>query len=286
MHTMKQMITVGFVLFFFSCTNYDNTSREDPLSKVGDKYLYPSHLPGILTSGLSGEDSASITDTYINKWIRKQLLLQRAQLNISPDQQKEINNQLEETRSSLMIYQYEKQMINQKLDTVVDEYEIEDYYNDNISNFVLDENIVKALFVKIPLDAPNISRVRNWYRSDRSEDLTELESYCYQFAVKFDDFDEDWISFGKLLNELPGAVNDQERFLRYNTTIENDDSLYHYFVNIREYRLKTTTAPIEYVSDNVKSIILNNRKIQFLIDLENSIFNDALNRGEFEIYND
>lgn len=285
-HAMKQMITIGFVLVLFSCANYDNSSREDPLAKVGDKYLYPSDLPGILTTGLSREDSSSISDTYINKWIRKQLLLQRAELNISPEQQREINNQLDETRTSLMIYQYEKQMINQKLDTLVNEVEIERYFNDNMSNFALEENVIKALFAKISKDAPNISRVRNWYRSDRSEDLTELESYCYQFAEKYDDFDEDWISFDKLLKELPVAITDQERFLRYNTHIESDDSLHYYFVNIREYRLKTTTAPIEYVSKNIKSIILNNRKIQFLIDLENSIFNDALNRGEFEIYND
>jgi len=285
MQVMKQMITILFVLVFFSCTKYDNNAREEPLAKVGDKYLYPSDLPVILTSGLSNEDSSSISDTYINKWIRKQLLLQRAELNISSEQQKEINNQLEDTRTSLIIYQYEKQMINQKLDTLVEEEEILHYYSDNMSNFVLDENIIKALFVKIPKDAPNISRVRNWYRSDRSEDMTELESYCYQFAEKYDDFDEDWISFDKLLKELPVAVNDQERLLRYNTYIENDDSLYHYFVNIREFRLKTTTAPIEYVADNIKSIILNNRKIQFLIDLENSIFNDALNRREFEVYN-
>ncbi len=285
MQVMKQMLTILFVLVFFSCTNYDNNGREEPLAKVGDKYLYHADLPVMLTSGLSNEDSSSISDSYIKKWIRKQLLLQRAELNISSEQQKEINNQLEDTRTSLIIYQYEKQMINQKLDTLVEEDEILNYYSDNMSNFVLDENIIKALFVKIPIDAPNISRVRNWYRSDRSEDLTELESYCYQFAEKYDDFDEDWISFDKLLKELPVAVNDQERFLRYNTYIENDDSLYHYFVNIREYRLKTTTAPIEYVADNIKSIILNNRKIQFLIDLENSIFNDALNRGEFEVYN-
>ena len=286
MHRMKQMITLLFVLLLLSCTNYDNNGREEPLAKVGDKHLYPSDLPVILTRGLSQEDSSSISDTYINKWVRKQLLLQRAELNISPEQQMEINNQLEETRSSLIIYQYEKQIINQKLDTLVKEDEILNYYNDNMSNFVLGENIIKALFVKIPKDAPNISRIRNWYQSDRSEDLMELESYCYQFAEKYDDFNENWISFDKLLKELPVGVNDQERFLRYNQHIENENSLFHYFVNIREYRLKTTTAPIEYVSDNIRSIILNNRKIQFLIDLENSIFNDALNRGEFEVYND
>ena len=211
-------------------------------------------------------------------------MLQRAELNISTNQQKEINNQLEETRASLIIYQYEKQMINQKLDTIVEDDEISSYYNENLSNFVLDENIIKALFVKLSKDAPNISRVRNWYRSDRNEDLTELESYCFQFAEKYDYFDEDWISFDNLLREIPLIVNDQERYLRYNSNFEAEDSLFHYFINIRDYRLKTTTSPIEYITDNIRTIILNNRKIQFLIDLENNIYNDAINRQEFEVY--
>lgn len=282
---MKHIFIVLFTLSFLSCSNYDSNSREEPLAKVSDRYLYPSDLPEALTHGLSPEDSSSIAENYIHKWIRKQLMLQKAELNISTGQQKEINNQLEETRTSLIIYQYEKQMINQKLDTVIEDDEISRYYDDNLSNFVLDDNIIKALFVKLSKDAPNISRVRSWYRSDRNEDLTELESYCYQFAEKYDYFDEDWISFDNLLREIPFVVNDQERFLRYNSYIETDDSLYYYFATIRDYRLKTTTIPIEYIADNIRTIILNNRKIQFLKDLENNIFNDALNRQEFEVYN-
>jgi len=281
---MKYLFLLLFSLSFLSCTSYDSNGREEPIAKVGDRYLYPSDLPEAITFGLTPEDSSSISKKYINKWIRKQLLLQRAELNISTNQQKEINNQLEETRASLMIYQYEKQMINQKLDTIVEDDEITRYYNENLSNFALDENIIKALFVKLSKDAPNISRVRNWYRSDRNEDLTELESYCFQFAEKYDYFDEDWISFDNLLRELPMIVDDQERYLRYNSYYETEDSLFHYFINIRDYRLKTTTSPIEYITDNILTIILNNRKIQFLIDLENNIYNDAINRQEFEVY--
>jgi len=175
-------------------------------------------------------------------------------------------------------------MINQKLDTVVSDNEIENYYTENESNFILEENIIKALFVKLSKDAPNISRVRSWYRSERNEDLTELESYCYQFAEKYDYFEEDWISFDNLLQELPNIISDQERYLRYNSFIESEDSLFLYFVNIRDYRLKSTTAPIEYISGNIRTIIMNNRKIRFLRDLENNIYNDALNREEIEIY--
>ena len=282
---MKYFLILIFSITVLSCRNYDTNSKGDPIAKVGDQYLYPSDLPAALTKDLSYEDSSSIADNFIKKWIRKQLLLQRAELNISATQQREINSQLEETRASLIIYQYEKQMINQKLDTIVRDEEISNYYTENESNFILNENIIKALFVKLPKDAPNIPRVRSWYRSERNEDLTELESYCYQFAEKYDYFDEDWISFDNLIQELPNIISDQERFLRYNSLIESEDSLFMYFVNIRDYRLKATPAPIEYINENIKTIILNNRKIHFLRDLENNIYNDALTREEFEIYN-
>jgi hypothetical protein len=45
----------------------------------------------------------------------------------------------------LLIYKYEEQMLRDRLDTVVSDAEIEQYFNQNASNFVLEENIVKAL---------------------------------------------------------------------------------------------------------------------------------------------
>jgi hypothetical protein len=55
-------------------------------------------------------------------------------------------------------------------------------------------------------------------------------------------------------------------------------------VNLREHSLAGTVAPLPYVEQKIRSIILNKRKVQFIRDLENNIYKDALNKGSFTIY--
>jgi len=281
---MKKILIFGLLLAIFSCSTYHSDNAGDLIATVGDKYLYLSDIPDFFSYELSEKDSATIAKKYIQKWIKKQLILQKAELNLTVAKQREVNKQLEETKASLIIYQYEQEMIKQKLDTIVTENEIEAFYRENPSNFILKQNIVKALYVKLSIDAPNLNKVKQWYKSNNDEDLTQLESYCYQYAEKFDYFNEEWIYFDKLLKELPVIIPDQERFLKRNNYIETQDSLYHFFVHLRDHTLKGAVSPVEFVENDIKTIILTNRKIEFLKELENNIYNDALNRNEFEIY--
>ena len=281
MYTVKKY-WIAF-LFLLSCTSLDTRNKEKPLAKVYEKDLYLSDVRDIFPSGISGQDSLLILQNYVDKWIKKQLILQKAELNLTEDQ-KDVRQQIDEYRSSLLIFKYEQNLILQKLDTVILPGQVQNYYDENSSNFILDENIVKALFIKLPLDAPNLGRLRQLYRSEREEDFQQLESYCYQYAVKYDYFEDDWISFERITRELPVEIRSPDRYLRYNRYIEQQDSAFRYLVNLREYNLASTVAPIVYVEDKIRSIILNQRKVQFVKDLENNIYLDALNKGNFTIY--
>jgi hypothetical protein len=121
-------------------------------------------------------------------------------------------------------------------------------------------------------------------RSSQQKDLQQLETLCYQFAEKFDDFSEGWISMDRLSVELPLDIMNQDEFLRYNTFYETKDSSSIYLITFRDYRLRYTLAPYEYVKNDIKSIILNNRRFEFLQNLENGIYNDGLKANLFKTY--
>ncbi|HCC71585.1 MAG TPA: hypothetical protein DEQ09_10615 [Bacteroidales bacterium] len=282
---MRIIIAASSLLLLISaCTKYNNNANREPIAQVGDRYLFADEIPVHTGNGLTREDSISISRNYIDRWIRNELILSKAEENLSEEYQTEINNKLEETRANLMIYQYEQQMMLQKMDTMVTNQEIMDYYDNHLQNFTLQKNILKSLFLKLPLEAPNIDRAQSWYRSDKQVDIQNLESYAYQFAEKFDDFGENWISMNFLLRELPVEINNESRFLRNNHYYETSDSLFHYYVNIRDFRLKGSVAPIEYVKDDIKTIILNNRKIDFLQGLENGIYNEGIRDNSFRVF--
>jgi len=276
-------ISISAILLTVSCNKRSIDDNDKALAKVHDKFLYESELSKLFTTNYSKDDSVTIARNYINDWIKKQLMLQKAELNLV-DESKDIEKQIEDYRSSLLIFKYKQELINQKMDTVVTDQEVEQYYNEYSGNFILNHNIVKALYLKISKEAPEINKVKRWYKSDNAEDISRLEDYCYQYATKYDDFEKSWIPFNNLLIEVPANISDQERYLRYNKYIEPEDDQFYYFIRIYEYSLKSTIQPLEYAESKIESIILNKRKFTFLDELENSVYNDALNHNEFIIY--
>jgi hypothetical protein len=175
-------------------------------------------------------------------------------------------------------------MMLEKMDTTISETEMENYYSANEKSFFLNSNIVKALFIKLPVETPDLDKVRRLARSNSQNDLQQLESYCYQFAEKFDDFDEKWIPMTRLSVELQQDIDNEENFLRRNTFFETSDSASVYLISIRDYRLRAALAPYEYVKDDIKRIIWNTRRFEFIQSLENGIYNDALKKNSFKIY--
>ena len=253
------------------------------VAKALDKYLYLSDIQHIFPKGVSKEDSTSLAKAYITTWVKTQLLVNKAELNL-PQDQLDIEQQLEAYKSSLLIYKYEEQMLKDKLDTVVSNAETEEYFNQNASNFVLDNNIVKALFIKVPKNAPNIDNVKKWYKSDQREEIKKLDSYCYNYAAKFDYFKDSWVSFDIIKTELPKTIENEDEFLRTNRYIEQSDSSCLYFVYIKEKILKGSISPLVYINFKIKDIIINKRKVKFLTDLESKIYNDAQDHSNFNIY--
>jgi hypothetical protein len=282
---MRYLWILAIFVFGISCTETVSFNKNVAVAKVGNKVLLKRDIPNQFPKEISAEDSLALNKKYIDDWIKKELLLTKAKENLTRSQENEINKRLEETKTSLFVYYYEQALIRQKLNGAITEKEIEDYYNANPDAFTLKECIAKALFIQIPVSAPNINDVKKWYKSDDDNDLNELESYCYQYAKKYDDFNEEWISFNFLLKRFPKIMTtNPDRYLRYNKGIETKDSLFYYFASIREYKLKSTVSPIEYVENQIKSIIYNQRKIKFIKELENNLYNEAKTNNDFEIY--
>ena len=281
---MNKAIILLILVILASCDNRQNSSDRIPVAQVGKFVLYYDEMPRLIQSGINEADSAALIQNYVNKWAKRQLLLQKAEENLSPDLKLEIVQQLEEAKSNLVIYQYQKQMILEKLDTNLTETELESYYSENEKSFTLSSNIVKALFVKLPFETPDLEKIKGLVRSNSQSDLQELESYCFQFAEKFDDFNEEWVPMDRISVELRSDIENEENFLKRNTFFETTDSLSIYLVSIRDYRLRSSIAPFDYVKGDIKRIIWNNRRFEFLQSLENGIYNEALKENSFKIY--
>jgi hypothetical protein len=283
MNRISVIITI--VLLAAGCSSSRSDPKRIAVARAGNTFLYLDELPKLIQPGTSQADSTALINNYINSWAKKEFIFQKAEENLSPELMNEIDSQLEQTRANLVIYQYQRQMMLERMDTIISETEMESYYNENRANFVLGSNIIKALFIKLPVETPNLARISLLARSSEQNDLQELESICYQFAEKFDDFNEQWVPFNRLSVEVPMEIQNEDSFLRRTTFYEATDSINMYFITIRDYRLRSTAAPFEYVREDIKRIIWNNRRLEFIQNLENGIYNDALKENGFTILN-
>jgi HEPN domain-containing protein len=279
--------TITFLLMLSVLTACSNRGKQDKsvvVAQAGKKVLYYDEIPLQVREGLTADDSTTLIHNYINKWAKREIVFQKAEDNISPELRNEIEKQLDETRVNLVVYEYQQQMMLEKMDTVITDEELRNYYSANPNSFSLTANIVKALFIKLPVETPNIYRIKTLLRSNRQKDMQELESLCYQFAEKHDDFNEEWVTLDRISLELNKEITNQENFLKRNTYYESADSSSVCLLEINDYRLRGSLAPFEYIKDDIKRIIWNNRRMEFIQNLENGIYNDAVKDNGFKIF--
>ena len=269
------------VVLSFSCISKIRKG-DKAVAKVGDKYLYFSEMSYIFQKGGTRDDSLTRAKMYIDNWIKTRLMLKRAELNLSKEQV-DVSREIETYRTSLLIYKYEEMLLQVKLDTVVLESEINSYYLANMANFTSDEHVVKAIYIKLPENPPTLWRVKQWLMSDQEKDVQDLTDYCRNNAVYFSFFDDEWIQWSKI--DIPQKEAATRQLLSNSErVIEQQDGDFTYLVRIKEKRAPGDTAPLVFVKDKVKSIIINKRKVKFISELEQGIYNDALSKNQFEIF--
>jgi hypothetical protein len=280
---MKQIIYLIIISSIFSSCKTQHTEENRPVAKVIDKYLFINEIKDIVPNNSSKEDSILIANSYINQWITKQLLLQKAELNLNSDE-KDISRLVEDYRSSILTHRYKEKLMEQKLNLNFSQEQLKTYYDKYKSNFTLSHNIVKALFIKIPNNAPGLDRIKKIYKSSKVSHSEELENYCILNASKYDNFNEEWIPASKLLLNLPIEYDNEEKYLKNNFYIEVKDREYVYFVKINDTRYINMQAPFYYVIDDLEQIVKNKKRIEFESQLEKEIHEDAKEKKLYTIY--
>ena len=245
--------------------------------------MYHQDLEGLIPNDISKADSTNLAERYIQSWINKQLVIGEASRELDLDEA-EIERKVLDYRYALMIHEFQKSYINEKLNKQVTDEEIDEYYKLNLDNFELRRNIIKGRYIKLPKDAPRLSQLQRLVKSDKENDLEELRDYCYQYATTFH-LDTLWVEFNQVVANTPMAsLTDKSQFLKNTTFYETSDSLFHYHLRIFDYKLPGQIKPLDFVKDQIENIIINKRKVALAKELEDQIYERAERNKEFEIY--
>jgi hypothetical protein len=246
---------------------------------VKDRVLYRTEISSLIPRGTSSTDSLLLAENYVKKWIKDALVYNVALRNLG-NEKEEIEKLVDDYRYSLYRYRYQEKLIWERLSANIRESDKLNYYDENQDKFVLDKSLIKGLFLKIPVDAPSLSDVKNWYKSSSAESLEKIEKYSIQNATIYDYFYDRWIDFDEVMSNIPVRISNTSQFLKNNKTVEVTDSSFCYLLNIKEYIPVGKVAPYEYAEAQIIEMLINQRKMEFLRNFENELYNDAIKGGD------
>jgi hypothetical protein len=280
-----RVVLLIIVVSFFACCSKPGSEagKGDAVARVYGKYLLKEDLEGLVPADIHGQDSISLVKNFINSWIRQQVILKHAEENLD-EEKKDVEKKLQEYRNSLITYAYERELVAQQLDTAVSLKEIEAFYNANKGNFELKDNIIKVIYLKLNKNSPKLNRVREWYKSEDARDRKQLTEYAMQYALNYFLDDAAWLFFDDLVKEIPIRTYDQEQFLRNNRNIEIEDSSMIYLVSIKGFKIKDSSSPLSFEINNIRNMIINQRKLKLIEEMESKAYESAGKKGDIEIY--
>jgi len=274
----QTFLLLAFLMLAVSCFNGDD---KHVIASVNEKDLLLTEVMKEMPEAT--EDSAFFVERYMNLWIRKQLMIYHAEINLSSDLL-DYEKQISEYRSSLLIYAYQQELINQNFDTSITNKEITDYYNQYREEFKLVKNIFRGRYIVVDKSAPKLKVLSKWYKSDKTANIENLTDYCQQFSKEYYLADSSWQYFSTINNKLPAYITEEKYFLENTKGVWFEDQQYRYYIYIKDYKIKGSISPLALEREKIRNVLLNKNKIQYLNQLEDELYQNGLALKKIKIY--
>src|SRR5690606_7110839 len=255
---------------------------EKILVQYGEHFLTDRDINLILPKDVSKEDSVKLVKTYIEEWVKKKAIVDKAEENIDELTLKEIDNKMVEYRQDLLINAYNNYLIDKNIQDSISESEIEAYFEKNNESFPLSKDIVRYRSVTVAKE--NEQEATRLFNSGKDEDFDKLMRMILANGLPYHDRDSVWYTVDVLSSRIPQlAENDnaQQLLNRRRLKITTDSTVT--MIRILNLKQKGTQAPYDFVKPTIKNLLLNKRKLNLLSDLQNQLYKDAINNNEIKI---
>ena len=286
---MKQRTVIPFLVCLLasgvllgSCGQF--ASGNGRIAKVGGSILYEKDIRQLLPEGVSPEDSAYMVQQYINTWALAHLKLMKAEEMLSKGE-KDVTKEVEDYRSNLLAYRFEKSFAESRIDTVVSAEESARYYEEHPQSFKYPFSIVKGRVIALSKKSPSYDKVRKSFTAKDEEDVDKLKEMCLSYAQSYEDFGSEWVSVPAVARLVPGldAVSCETILANGDSYIKSNEDT-DYFIFITDRCAAGRTAPYEYCEATIKDAVISMRKQEILSKMEQDLLKDALDNNKLKIY--
>ena len=276
---LRHILFFSIILLSFSC---ERESTEVKLARFQNIYLNESHLVNEIPLNLDKEDSAIFVKNYIHKWLVNQMIMDKSE-NMIPFEVTNVEKKINKYKMSLISYEFEQFYINKRLDTTINKSEINNYYESHLDDFVLNDYVVKCMYIKVPKNSKLIKEIKNNYflKNEKMVDQIMKTGQSEEASLYYNP--EEWVFFDDLLKQIPILEKYSKiDFIKKKkkVALEYNESIY--FINVYDYIIKNGTSPLSFEENKIKSIILNQRAKNIRKKLRIDLYNDGIKNNLIE----
>lgn len=270
-------------LLMTACSSWEGSGHEDDLllAEVFERKLFLSDMESLLYDGVTAQDSVLIVNAYVERWVRDQLLMQRAEENIPDDLN--INALVEDYRESLILNNYERLLMETQLDSTITESEMASFYEANKDQYHLEKPIANILFLQVQDDRPKLDHALTWWNDPTPENLKKLTRYATQYADRFILADSTWLPHEEIEQMLPPGVISKGS-IQIGKEIRFKDQDVNYLLKVRDIRSTLEIAPLAYIRDQATRAILHRRQIDLINQVKDQLYELEIRKNNVKVY--
>ena len=257
----------------------DDTIENKVVVSAFGKNLLLDSLCSRIPDELSFEDSTLLSERIIEGWVRENVLLAQAEKNIN-EFSSAFESSIKSYRNALLVTQFEREFIASRVDTKVQDEEIEKFHSDYPELFQLKEHVLRAVFFEINTEEDMLDSARIWLTTADSSSVPKLEQWSIEHGAHFALDVDYWWLLSDLLQTVPIQVYRIEDQLRDRRLIEFTDGDSRYLLRILEHRLKDLPSPIPIARKRIVDLIIQERRRSILENLRDDLVSDAWANGE------
>ncbi|MBF04507.1 MAG: hypothetical protein CMP76_14575 [Flavobacterium sp.] len=278
-------VIIVVLLTTTSCEYFRKPKEPMAVARVGDDYLYKKDIQNLVPKGTSKQDSVAIVKSYLDRWATQKLLFNGAEINLSKEKINEYEALINQYKIDLYTKGYVEQLVFKKIDTVVTDVEIKEYYEKNKQFFKNPTELVKLRYINLVKENPKFDNIRAKFTSFAKKDIKYLEDLSIQFkSYAFND--SIWVDVNQVFQKLPFInLENKGKYLEDGINYQYPDSTTVWLVKVNKVLPKDSPTPLQFLKPTIKQVIINNRKLELIKTIEKDITNDAIKNKKYEVYN-
>lgn len=287
---MRQLLKISvFVMLLgaVSCRELpDYLMGDDVIARVGGELLTVQDISAVVPSNLKGDDSLSFVKQYTDKWLVRQLKVNEAD-ELFSGTEKDIEKLVEDYRQTLLTSKVDQYYIDQQMSDDVSQEDITEYYNTHKSQFLLDRTLVKGRILRFDATYRQSAKLKTQMQkaATSQNDDKAFSDLCAKNNFLLIDNRSEWVNYADFLSNLPIPQSQNNEPLLDKMGVQElkigSDRYYFDFTSVCR---KGNVAPLEIVSDNIRRILITQRRSQIIKSHEEQILKSALEDGDAKVY--